>query len=289
MKHPFFTIITATYNAAATLPRLLDSLASQTCRDFNWIVQDGASSDTTMQIVDAYTEKLPSVLAESVTDKGIYDAWNKALDRTLGNGLGKWVLFLGADDLLADLRVLEKVKYILESFSEDIILAAGDIEYFSDFEKTVSAPLNISENFKHRNLGMPLPHTGLFARKDLFECYPFNPRFKIAGDYDWLLRVWKKPYQARALNVLVTQMALGGISSSEKYEFTCFKERNAVLCRHFPRTFFRALPQITLLYVEKKMCNQKQALRETCKKNSLLLYLWGLLSKLRKLCIHREY
>ena len=45
---PFFTIITATYNTAATLPRLLDSLAEQTCRDFALIIQDGASTDDTV-------------------------------------------------------------------------------------------------------------------------------------------------------------------------------------------------------------------------------------------------
>ena len=48
---PTFTIITATYNAASTLPRLLQSLATQTCRDFTWVCQDGASTDNTLAIV----------------------------------------------------------------------------------------------------------------------------------------------------------------------------------------------------------------------------------------------
>ena len=91
---PFFTIITSTYNAAATLPRLLDSLASQTCRDFNWIVQDGASSDATIQIVEQYRDRLPEVLADSGKDSGIYDAWNKAIDRWQDK-MGEWVLFFG--------------------------------------------------------------------------------------------------------------------------------------------------------------------------------------------------
>ena len=103
---PFFTIITSTYNASATLPRLLDSLASQTCRDFNWIVQDGASSDATMQIVEQYHDRLPEILADSGRDKGIYDAWNKALDHWKDN-LGEWIIFLGADDTLYECRTLE--------------------------------------------------------------------------------------------------------------------------------------------------------------------------------------
>jgi glycosyltransferase involved in cell wall biosynthesis len=66
---PFFTIITATYNAAATLPRLLDSLAAQTCRDFELVIQDGASTDATAAIAEAYRERLcrPSLLFRSRT------------------------------------------------------------------------------------------------------------------------------------------------------------------------------------------------------------------------------
>lgn len=123
---PFFTIITSTYNAASTLPRLLDSLASQTCRDFNWIVQDGASSDATMQIVEQYRDRLPEILAESSKDNGIYDAWNKAINRW-NNNLGKWVLFLGADDKLCSDDTLEKSKQILSVLSNEVLFAAGNI------------------------------------------------------------------------------------------------------------------------------------------------------------------
>lgn len=106
---PFFTIITSTYNAATTLPRLLNSLASQTCRDFNWIVQDGASSDTTMQIVEQYRDCLPEILADSSKDSGIYDAWNKAID-CWQDKIGEWILFLGADDTLLSHDTLATVK-----------------------------------------------------------------------------------------------------------------------------------------------------------------------------------
>jgi glycosyltransferase involved in cell wall biosynthesis len=56
---PFFTIITATYNAAATLPRLLDSLSEQTCRDFELIIQDGASTDDTVAVAESIGTSCP--------------------------------------------------------------------------------------------------------------------------------------------------------------------------------------------------------------------------------------
>ncbi|MDR3362753.1 MAG: glycosyltransferase [Desulfovibrio sp.] len=78
---PFFTIITATRNAAATLPRLLDFLACQTCRDFELVIQDGASTDGTVGLAEAYRDLLPALSLDSAPDRGIYDAWNKALGR----------------------------------------------------------------------------------------------------------------------------------------------------------------------------------------------------------------
>ena len=105
---PTFTIITSTYNAASPLPRLLDSLVSQTCQDFNWIVQDGASSDNTMEIIEFYRNRLPAVYSWSENDTGIYDAWNKAINH-YRDKLGKWVLFLGADDYLRSSNALEKI------------------------------------------------------------------------------------------------------------------------------------------------------------------------------------
>lgn len=59
MTAPFFSIVTATYNAEKTLPRLLNSLAAQTCRDFSWIMQDGASKDTTLAVAERYRSRLP--------------------------------------------------------------------------------------------------------------------------------------------------------------------------------------------------------------------------------------
>lgn len=124
MTAPFFSIVTATYNAEKTLPRLLNSLAAQTCRDFSWIMQDGASKDTTLAVAERYRSRLPQVLLASAPDSGIYDAWNKALDRTKGR-LGQWVLFLGADDLLAADDVLEKAQLYLSSCPASIKYCCG--------------------------------------------------------------------------------------------------------------------------------------------------------------------
>ena len=80
------SIITVTFNAADTIKRTLDSIAAQTCRDFEHVIIDGGSTDGTMEAVNAYKDGNPGiqVVAVSESDKGLYDAMNKGLKRATG-------------------------------------------------------------------------------------------------------------------------------------------------------------------------------------------------------------
>ena len=88
------SIITVTFNAADTIKRTLDSIAAQTCRDFEHVIIDGGSTDGTMEAVNAYKDGNPGiqVVAVSESDKGLYDAMNKGLKRATGES----VCFLNA-------------------------------------------------------------------------------------------------------------------------------------------------------------------------------------------------
>ena len=211
---PFFTIITSTYNAASTLPRLLDSLASQTCRDFNWIVQDGASSDATMRIVEQYRNHLPAIFADSGKDRGIYDAWNKALERW-ENELGEWIVFLGADDKFHSKNTLENCYDKLNILPRDVSFGAGNIYIIDSTNNTKKEIIvNLDDSFSCRFQGMSFPHSGLFQKKDILLSTKFDTSFQIAGDYDFFLKVLQEKREIYPLNIFVTDMYSGGISSS---------------------------------------------------------------------------
>lgn len=212
---PFFTNITSTYNTASTLPRLLDSLASQTCRDFNWIVQDGASVDSTMQIVEQYRDYLPEILSDSSKDKGIYDAWNKALDRWQ-NKLGNWVIFLGGDDALSDKDILAKIKVEIEHLPSipNIICTAVHMTDSENHIKSSIYPKRNSPGKKYLQTGLlPACHTGMFFMRNLLKIYRFDPSYRIAGDYDFLQRTWDDGKVAY-FNLATVFMGNTGISSS---------------------------------------------------------------------------
>lgn len=280
---PCFTIITSTWNAAATLPRLLDSLAAQTCRDFNWIVQDGASSDATLDIVERYRDRLPEILAVSGRDAGIYDAWNKAIDRWQDK-LGEWILFLGADDALAGPDVLAAVKEHLTGCPETVLYAIGGMT-FTDYEQGTSRsadhPADYAEKFRQRFSGMPLSHSALFQRRRVFFPERFDAAFRICGDYDFILRTWTAPRQLYRLPVLVTIMAAGGISSSPHMKRLYLREKRRAICKNL--AFDKKAPcRYLVLLADAYTYPAKIALKNALQRFSAGKHLWKLLHKLHK-------
>lgn len=259
---PFFTIITSTYNAEKTLPPLLESLISQTCRDFNWIVQDGSSSDDTMQIVEQYRDRLPEILVDSRKDRGIYDAWNKALDRWQAK-LGKWIIFMGAGDTFCHQNSLKEAMHHLKQLSDkyfyyavpvDIVLPSGL------FLNKVTPSENPSIDLKN---GMCLPHQGLFHRHDIFSHNRYDISYSIAGDYDFVCRTLTKDNICFGKTACI-RMPIGGISSSLAHmatrEAEFFKISRKFYSSSIPLkiiarfSFWKCITLISHIFGEKAAC-----------------------------------
>ncbi len=224
---PFFSIITATFNASEALPSLLKSLEEQSCQDFVLLCQDGASGDKTLEIIEKWRDKI-CISLESVKDTGIYDAWNKAIARE-GDSLGEWVLFLGADDFLAAPDVLEKVKNNLEGLSLDVLFACGELIFTAGAQCTEYQNINAKVAFNNLFKFMPLPFPALFIRKKSLLALSFSAEYKIVSDYKWLISTWKKEDQLHILNFLTTYMEADGISSNEKFQELHQLERDNLL------------------------------------------------------------
>ncbi|HEY2977178.1 MAG TPA: glycosyltransferase, partial [Burkholderiaceae bacterium] len=93
---PLVSFIVPTFDSQAHLARALQSLADQTCRDFEVVISDGASLDDTVLVAQSFAANLPSLTIDSQPDQGVYDAIN----RGIGLARGDWVLVLGSDDRL---------------------------------------------------------------------------------------------------------------------------------------------------------------------------------------------
>jgi glycosyltransferase involved in cell wall biosynthesis len=207
---PIFSIIVAVFNGAETLQQCIDSVAQQTYPNKELIIIDGNSTDETTDIVKANQEKISYWISEP--DQGIYHAWNKGLTKVKGD----WICFLGADDYLWNQLVLEKMAEQLQTLSTHIRVAYGRIMIIDSEGNnlyTLGAPWNsIKERFKNF---MCIPHPGSMHRRNLFDQHgPFDESFRIAADYEFLLRELPKGDAFFMPDIIVAGMRQGGVSSA---------------------------------------------------------------------------
>ena len=204
------SVVTVCFNSEKTIARTLQSVASQTWSEVEHIVIDGASSDGTLSVIDLHKGGLSTVLSEP--DKGVYDAMNKGVALTTGDV----VVFLNADDFYKDADVLTRVARVMQAEQLDALY--GDVEFFRADQPSAVVRRYNSGRFTAGRLGwgwMPA-HPALFVRRALFERYGmFSTDYRIAGDFEFIARVFKHPeLRHRHLPESLVRMQMGGASTS---------------------------------------------------------------------------
>lgn len=207
-----FSIITATFNSEKTLERTIKSVLNQNCTDFEYIIIDGDSKDQTVEIIKKYVDVFESKNITfkwiSEPDTGIYDAWNKGLK--LANG--KWISFLGSDDYYLEnaLKAYKNELINIKSSNIDIIYSNVNVIKGDIFIKTING-VWFWKVFKQY---MNIAHVGAFHNSKFFNKYGvFNSSYRIAGDYELLLRA-KSELKTIKLNMVTANMEDGGISNN---------------------------------------------------------------------------
>lgn len=220
------SVITVTYNSEKTLKYTLESVLKQTYKNYEHIIVDGLSKDNTMQIVKKYETKYNGKLKYiSEKDLGLYDAMNKGIKIATGDIIG----ILNSDDIYANETVLEK---IVNKFKETKCDATYANLIYMD-EETMSKPQRIwnSPEGKLEN-GWHPAHPTLYLKKEVYEKIGvFNINYKIAADYDFMIRVMKeKSIKLSYINEYLIYMRAGGASTAGiKGYIENLKEANKVL------------------------------------------------------------
>ncbi len=203
------SVITTVLNARETLPDALESLWSQDYPDIEHIVIDGGSTDGTLALIESHRHRIDYISSEP--DEGLYDAFNKGIRAATGDIVG----FLHADDLFASPTVLSE---LVECMTQgDATLVYGDLRYVDRIQPDRVIRHWHSGHFSKRQLawGWMPPHPTLFVNRALFmKVGLFDTQFRIAGDYDHILRLFTHDEAKTAyLNRVVTLMRVGGVSN----------------------------------------------------------------------------
>ncbi len=208
-QNPGFSIVIATFNCAATLKSSIESVLTQVYPHKELVVIDGGSTDGTVDIIRSFDSEISFWLSEP--DRGVYQAWNKGVDASQG----EWLHFLGADDRLVSPDVLGRVAARLRNCPEEIRLAYGNVLLISHTGQviaTLNEPWGKARRQLRRRLSIQTP--GIFFRRSMFRVHGrFDESFRIAADYEFLLRELAVGYPLFLDNIEISYWRLGGLSS----------------------------------------------------------------------------
>ncbi|MGH8615905.1 MAG: glycosyltransferase family 2 protein [Gammaproteobacteria bacterium] len=218
---PLITIITSTFNAEGDFSFTAASIRNQKYKNIQWIVIDGGSTDSTVDLIRKNEDIIDYWLSEP--DSGIYDAWNKACRHIRG----EWVQFLGAGDEYPSHDTLDQVApYLIGARNYEIVY--GRLQYITEYSREVIEEVGkpwseIKGKWEIFRPVLPL-HPEVFHHSSLFtQEMPFDIKYKFAGDTHFLLKsiLRKDPLY---IPVVIDRMALGGVSSSPRKAYLRAKE-----------------------------------------------------------------
>ena len=200
---PFFTIISVVFNDRPGIERTHKSVASHTCRDFEWLIVDGASRDQTVEYIRGIQE--PALRWVSERDKGIYDAMNKGTAMAVGD----YVVYLNGGDYFASPDVLATVKELLLSSGKPELCYAGCNYRFEDGSTHYRGPKRLETYIRH---GVPAMHQATFYRREFLEVPPYDLKYPVSADYSISATCYMKGATACYLDRSIADFGVGGNS-----------------------------------------------------------------------------
>ena len=215
VTHSILSIITISRNNAAGLEKTMQSVAAQTCNDFEYIVVDGASTDRSVEVIKSMAGRFGDRLKWiSEPDKGIYNAMNKGI----GMASGEYVQFLNSGDCLAANDVTERMLDALSQEGQPSILYGNMLKALPD-----GKPMR-DRSFAGRDMTLlgfytgTLNHSPAYIRRELFDKYGrYDEGYKIVSDWKWYIQAIilgkEKPVYA---DIDVTLFDMNGISETNK-------------------------------------------------------------------------
>ena len=249
---PLFSIITINYNNAGGLNKTIGSVIQQTFNDFEYIIIDGASADTSLEVIKSFTSIPPDIYQPSTTnhhslisywisepDTGIYNAMNKGI----AVASGKYLLFLNSGDTLNNSNVLSNsASTILNStelFSGCLTLIEGGNK------KVLTPPIELT---LYQSVYSGLTHPNTFIKRTLFDKYGlYNENNKIVSDWEFFLVAGGlNVCNYQSTDLIISCFITDGISSNPNSKILV-KETENVLNRLIPHNILSDLKHFRTL------------------------------------------
>ncbi len=240
-----FSIITINYNNKAGLSNTIKSVINQSCKDYEYIIIDGNSTDGSVELIKKYARILSYWTSEK--DKGIYHAMNKGIVQAHGD----YCIFMNSGDCFHDNNVLNS----LASYQEDIIcgkMIKGDALIPSGHHKPTISLVDLMRG--------SLPHQAMVIKRELLQKHPYDERYRILSDWKFSIEtIIFDNCTFRNIDLIIADYDTNGISSNSNGLLP--KERELILNELFPSRIIKDYEKITI--VDDELIDQAIKLTQT--------------------------
>lgn len=226
---PLISIVIPSYNSSGTIRHCLNSIASQTFREFEVIVADGKSKDNTVEILEEYAKQYSLPLKWiSEKDEGIYDAVNKGIRLSSG----KWIYVLGTDDALYAPDTLAKIAPVLTNTGEEIVY--GNVKVIGDAGWAKDGTIHDGEFPLSKLLQRNICQQSVFYPATVFDRIGFfNRNYRVCADWDFILRCAAQ-FKLKYIEQVIAAFHGGGASTAGESE-TFYDDFASNLYKYFGR------------------------------------------------------
>jgi glycosyltransferase involved in cell wall biosynthesis len=226
---PKLSIIIPTFNAGASIERCLRSINKQTFTDYEVVIQDGGSSDNTIELIGDFRKGYAGaeIRLYQEPDKGIYDAMNKAKHRANG----EWLYFLGSDDELYEPNVVSRLLGSQDAALGDVLY--GNVKVIGNAGWARDGAVYDGPFDLKKLLTRNICHQALFYRAALLRTIGnYNTRYVAWADWDLNMRCWSKT-AFKYVDVIIAKFYAGGVTSQDRPDENFAADMAANVMKYF--------------------------------------------------------
>lgn len=222
---PHISIITITFNSEKTVRDTFESIKRQSYENLEYIVIDGGSNDSTLEIANDYTDIITDIISEP--DNGISDAMNKGIQRASGSIIG----IIHSDDMLS----AGALDALANSYDEntDVYFGNAIMCKVDGSELHTLMPQMDFSKFKYE---FCLIHPSTFVTRNAYEKYGlYDIKLKYSMDYDLFLRFYIRGAKFKYVNYSFSKIRMGG--TNQRYRNNTIDEVCQISIKHGANPF----------------------------------------------------
>lgn len=229
-----FSVVTVCLNAEKTIEKTIKSVLAQTECDMEYIIMDGKSQDNTLTLAYKYISD-DRMTIYSQTDKGLYSAMNNSINYCNGH----YIIFMNSGDVFYNAEVLKKVSEIMVKNEQRADIYYGDVIRTHTEGKVKETYNGHMTLMKLLLIGKMPCHQSIFTQIDIMRRYPFDEKFSITADYNFIMKCTKEKCTFEHINAIIANVdCIEGISSQKENVIEMRKQDDQSLKELYPIWFW---------------------------------------------------